>query len=130
MSTGGSPLFVVITNVRFCVLTKNQYNKRLEIHFSSDLTRLDLIVLGPNEQTAVFISEKSKKCTLMTAVDVRTANEMIGSLEYAYRRSGFYDPKNAFVVISINQNDKLYEAIKSQISLPKVNQLACQPYKY
>lgn len=120
LSTGGSPLFIVITNIRFCVLTKNVHTKRLEVYFSSNFTSLDLIALGPNEQTAVFVSEKSKKCTLMTAVDVESAFEMIGSLEYAYRHSGLYDPKNAFVVININHDDKLYEAIKSQISIPKV----------
>lgn len=120
LSTGGSPLFIVITNIQFCVLTKNVYTKRFEVYFSSNFTSLDLIALGPNEQTAVFVSEKSKKCTLMTAIDVQSALEMIGSLEYAYRRSGYYDPKNAFVVININHDDKLYEAVKSQISIPKV----------
>lgn len=120
LSTGGSPLFIVITNIQFYVLTKNVHTKRLEIYYHSDFISLDLIAIGPNEQTAVFISEKSKKCTLMTAIDVRSAFEMIGSLEYAYRRSGLYDPKNAFVVININHDDKLYEALKSQISIPKV----------
>lgn len=121
LSTGGSPLFVVITNIRFCVLTKNVYTKRLELFYSSNFTRLDLIALGPCDQTAVFVSEKSKKCTLITAIDVQSALEMIGSLEYAYRRSGLYDPNNAFVVININCDDKLYESVKSQISIPKVN---------
>lgn len=121
LSTGGSPLFIVITNIRFCVLIKNVYSKRLELYYNSKFTSLDLIVLGPNEQTAVFVSEKSKKCTLMTAIDVRSALEMIGSLEFAYRRSGLYNKNNAFVVIHINHDDKLYEAVKSQISLAKVN---------
>lgn len=120
LSTGGSPLFIIITNIRFCVLTRNVHTERLEVYFNSNFTSLDQIALGPNEQTAVFVSEKSKKCTLMTAVDVQSALEMIGSLEYAYRRSGLYDPKNAFVVININHDDKLYEAVKSQISIPKV----------
>jgi len=120
LSTGGSPLFVVITNIRFCILTKNVYTKRLEIFYSSNFTSLDLIALGPCDQTAVFVSEKSKKCTLITAIDVQSALQMIGSLEYAYRRSGLYDPNNAFVVININFDEKLYEAIKSQISIPKV----------
>lgn len=120
LSTGGFPLFIVITNIRFCVLTKNMYTKQLELYYSSDFTNLDLIVIGPNKQTTVFISEKSKKCTLMTAIDVQSAHEMIGSLEYAYRRSGLYDPNNAFVVININHYDKLYEVIKSQISISKV----------
>lgn len=120
LSTGGSPLFVVITNIRFCVLTKNVYTKRLEVFYSSNFTRLDLIALGPCDQTAVFVSEKSKKCTLITAIDVQSALEMIGSLEYAYRRSGLYDPNNAFVVININCDDKLYESVKCQISIPKV----------
>lgn len=120
LSTGGSPLFIVITNVRFCVLTKNIYTKQLEVYYSSDFINLNLIAIGPNDQTAVFISEKSKKCTLITAMDVQSALEMIGSLEYAYRRSGYYDPKNAFVVININHNDKLYEALKSQIPITKV----------
>lgn len=121
LSTGGSPLFVVITNSRFYVLTKNAYTKRLETYFSSNFTNLDLIALGPYEQTAVFVSEKSKKCTLLTAIDSQSAREMIGSLEYAYRRSGFYDPKYAFVVINLNHDSKLYEAVKSQISMNKVN---------
>lgn len=120
LSTGGSPLFIVITNIRFCVLIKNVSTKQLEVYFCSNFTSLDLIALGPNEQTAVFVSEKSKKCVLITAIDVQSALEMIGSLEFAYRRSGVYDPKNAFVVVNINQNDKLYEAVKSQISIPKV----------
>ncbi|XP_022161201.1 uncharacterized protein LOC111027230 [Myzus persicae] len=119
LSTGGSPLFVVITNIRFCVLTKNVYTKRLEVFYSSNFTSLDLIALGPCDQTAVFVSEKSKKCTLITAIDVQSALQMIGSLEYAYRRSGHYDPNNAFVVININHDDKLYEAVKCQISIPK-----------
>lgn len=120
MSTAGSPLILIITNIRICVLTKNIHTKHLEIYFNSNFTSLDLIALGPNEQTAVFVSEKSKKCTLMTAIDVESALEMIGSLEYAYRRSGFYDPNNAFVVINVDHNDKLYEVVKSQISIPKV----------
>uniref|UniRef100_A0A2S2P3E9 Pleckstrin y domain-containing family M member 2 n=2 Tax=Schizaphis graminum TaxID=13262 RepID=A0A2S2P3E9_SCHGA len=119
LSTGGSPLFVVITNIRFFVLTKNVYTKRLEVFYSSNFTSLDLIALGPCDQTAVFVSEKSKKCTLITAIDVQSALEMIGSLEYAYRCSGFYDPNNAFVVININHDDKLYESVKCQISIPK-----------
>ncbi|XP_025414368.1 uncharacterized protein LOC112686353 isoform X2 [Sipha flava] len=119
LSTGGTPLFIVITNFQFCILTKNIYTKRLEVYYSSNLTNLDLIALGPYEQTAVFVSEKSKKCTLITAIDVQSALEMIGSLEYSYRRSGLYDPNNAFVVININHHDKLYEAVKSQISIPK-----------
>jgi len=120
LSTGGSPLIIIITNIRICVLIKNVHTERLEVYFSANFTSLDLIALGPNEQTAVFVSEKSKKCTLMTAIDVQSALEMIGSLEYAYRRSGHYDPNNAFVVINVDHNDKLYEAVKSQISLPKV----------
>lgn len=120
LSTGGTPLFIVITNIQFCILTKNVYTKRLEVYYSSNLTNLDLIALGPYEQTAVFVSEKSKKCTLITAIDVQSALEMIGSLEYSYRQSGLYDPNNAFVVININHDDKLYEAVKSQISIPKV----------
>lgn len=121
LSTGGSPLFIVITNSRFCVLTKNLHTKRLEVFYSSNFTSLDLIALGPNEQTAIFISEKSKKCTLLTAIDVQSALEMVGSLEYAYRRSGLYDPNNAFVVINLNHDNKLYETVKSQISMSKVN---------
>lgn len=121
LSTGGNPLFVVITNTRFCVLTKNVYTKRLEVFYSSHFSSLDLIALGPCDQTAVFVSEKSKRCTVLTAIDVQSALEMIGSLEYAYRRSGLYDPNNAFVVININNDDKLYEAVKNQISIPKVN---------
>jgi len=120
LSTGGSPLIIIITNIRVCILTRNVHTKQLEIYFSSNFTSLDLIALGPNEQTAVFVSDKSKKCTLMTAIDVQSALEMIGSLEYAYRRSGLYDPNNAFVVINVDHNDKLYEAVKSQISIPKV----------
>lgn len=121
LSTGGTPLIIVITNRRFCVLIKNVDTKLLEVYYSSNFTNLDLIALGPYEQTALFVSEKSKKCTIITAVDVQSALEMIGSLEYAYRRSGLYDPKNAFVVINISQDDKLYESVKSQISIPKVN---------
>lgn len=121
LSTGGSPLFIVITNTRFCALTKNVYTKTLDIYYSSHFTSIDLIALGPNEQTTIFVSEKSKKCTLITAIDVPSALEMIGSLEYAYRRSGQYNPNNAFVVVNMNYDDKLYEAVKSQISIPKVN---------
>lgn len=120
LSTGGSPLLIVITNSRFCVLTKNKLTKRLEVYFSSSFTDLDLIALGPNEQTAIFVSQKSKKCTLLTAVDVQSALEMIGSLEYAYRLSGLYDPKCAFVVLNISHDDKLYKAVKTQISMPQV----------
>lgn len=120
LSTGGSPIVIVITNRRFCVLIKNVDTKQLEIYYSSNFTNLDLIVLGPYEQTALFVSEKSKKCTIITAIDVQSALEMIGSLEYAYRRSGLYDPKTAFVVINISQDDKLYESVKSQVSLSKV----------
>lgn len=129
LSTGGTPLFIVITNIRFCALTKNTHNKRLEVYYNSNFTNLDLIALGPNDQTAIFVSEKSKKCTLMTAIDVQSALEMIGSLEYAYRRSGLYDPNNAFVVININNDNKLYEAVKSQISLPKVRSFIIITYK-
>lgn len=121
LSTGGSPIVIVITNRRFCVLIKNVDTKQLEVYYSSNFTNLDLIALGPYEQTALFVSEKSKKCTIITAIDVESALEMIGSLEYAYRRSGLYDPKTAFVVINISQDDKLYETVKSQISLSKVN---------
>lgn len=121
LSTGGSRLFIVITNRRLCVLISNLDTQQLEVCYSSNFTNLDLIALGPYEQTALFVSEKSKKCTIITAVDVRSALEMIGSLEYAYRRSGLYDPKSAFVVINLCQDDKLYESVKSQISIPKVN---------
>lgn len=128
LSTGGSPLYIVITNIRFCVLIKNASFKRLEVYYCANFTSLDLIALGPNEQTAVFVTEKSKKCVLITAIDVQSALEMIGSLEFAYRRSGVYDSKNAFVVININQDDKLYEAVKSQISIPKVKTVILLTY--
>ncbi|XP_050424227.1 uncharacterized protein LOC126835593 [Adelges cooleyi] len=119
LSTGGSPLIVVITNIRFCVLTKNVYTNRLELVYGSYLIDLEVIVLGPNEQTAVFVSEKSKKCTLMTAVDTRTAQEMIGSIEFAFRRSGLYNKNTAFVVINVNHDEKMYETVKTQVSLSK-----------
>lgn len=126
LSTGGSPIVIVITNRRFCVLIKNVDTKQMEVYYCSNFTNLDLIALGPYEQTALFVSEKSKKCTIITAIDVQSALEMIGSLEYAYRRSGLYDPKTAFVVINISQDDKLYETVKSQISLSKVCTISLQ----
>ncbi|XP_050520202.1 uncharacterized protein LOC126893764 [Daktulosphaira vitifoliae] len=119
LSICGSPLLIIITNIRFCVLTKNIHTKRLEFSYSSHFKNLDVIIMGPNEQTAIFISEKSKKFTLITAIDTQTATEMIGSMEYSFRKSGFYEPNKAFVVIHVYHNEKLYETIKNCVSLAK-----------